>query len=49
MYGYNISSQLVSKKQAHQAKLQECLSECCKWSDFAQAPITGEGILQTVP
>ena len=25
-YGYDISSQLVSKKQAHQAKLQECLS-----------------------
>ena len=25
MYGYNISSKLVSKKQAHQAKLQECL------------------------
>ena len=41
MYGYNISSQLVSKKQAHQAKLQECLSECCKWSDFAQAPNRG--------
>ena len=47
MYGYNISSQLVSKKQAHQAKLQECLSLAANGQTLPKHQ-TGEGILQTV-
>ena len=46
-YGYNISSQLVSKKQAHQAKLQECLSLAANGQTLPKHQ-TGEGILQTV-
>ena len=47
MYGHNISSQLVSKKQAHQAKLQECLSLAANGQTLPKRQ-TGEGILQTV-
>ena len=47
MYGYNISSKLVSKKQAHQAKLQECLSLAANGQTLPKCQ-TGEGILQTV-
>ena len=43
--GYNISSQLVSKKQAHQ--LQECLSLAANGQTLPKRQ-TGEGILQTV-
>ena len=50
-YGYNvsgticyISSHLVSKKQANQAELQDCLSLAAN----GQKRQTGEGILQTV-
>ena len=53
-YGYNvsatisyISSQLVSKKQANQAELQDCLSLAAN-GQTAPKRQTGEGILQTV-
>ena len=48
MYGYNISSKLVSKRQAHQAKLQGCLSLAANGQTLPKRQ-TGEGILQTVP
>ena len=48
MYGYNISSKLGSKKQAHQAKLQECFSLAANGQTLPKRQ-TGEGILQTVP
>ena len=53
-YGYNvsgiicyISSQLVSKKQANQAELQDCLSLAANGQTLPKRQ-TGEGILQTV-
>ena len=53
-YGYNvsatisyISSQLVSKKQANQAELQDCLSLAANGQTWLKRQ-TGEGILQTV-
>ena len=48
MYGYNISSQVIFKKQAHQAKLQECLCLAANGQTFPKRQ-TGEGILQKVP
>ena len=53
-YGYNvcgtiyyISSQLVSKKQANQAELQDCLSLAANGQTLPKRQ-TREGILQTV-
>lgn len=53
-YGYNvsgticyISSQLVSKKQANQAELQDCLSLAINSQTLPKRQ-TGEGILQTM-
>ena len=53
-YGYNvsgticyISSQLVSKKQANQAELQDCLSLAANSQTLPKRQ-TGEGILQTM-
>ena len=48
MYGYNISSQVIFKKQAHQAKLQECLCLAANGQTLPKRQ-TGEGILQKVP
>ena len=53
-YGYNVSgticyifSQLVSKKQANQAELQDCLSLAANGQTLPKRQ-KGEGILQTV-